>query len=75
DVCTACETCLDRCPAAALAMGAEDVPVVDLDKCFGCAVCATGCPSETITMVSKPGFPEPPVNAQALREAFRASRK
>lgn len=75
DVCTACETCLDRCPAAALVMGDEDVPVVDLDRCFGCAACATGCPSETITMVSKPGFPEPPANTDALREAFQASRK
>ena len=73
DECTACETCLDRCPASALTMGGENVPVVDLDRCFGCAVCATGCPSEAITMVSKPEFPEPPANREALREALQAS--
>ena len=53
-------------------MGDDDVPVVDLDRCFGCAVCATGCPDEAIKMVNKPGYPEIPRDAKALREAARA---
>lgn len=65
DICVACQTCLDRCPASALDMG-DDVPEVDLDRCFGCAVCATGCPEEAISMEAKPGFPEPPKDMQAL---------
>lgn len=71
--CTACETCIERCPPEALALGEDDVPEVDLDRCFGCAVCATGCPSEAITMVSKPGFQEPPKDGKALGEAIKAS--
>lgn len=73
DLCEACETCIDRCPAEALTMGEDDVPRVDLDRCFGCAVCATGCPSEAISMATKPGFPEPPRDGKALAEAIRAS--
>ena len=55
-------------------MGDEDVPEVDLDRCFGCAVCATGCTEEAITMVNKPGFPEPPKDGKALKEALKVSR-
>ena len=74
DECNACETCIERCPPEALVMGEDDVPEVDLDRCFGCAVCATGCPDEAIVMKNKPGFPEPPKDAKALREAIKASR-
>jgi Pyruvate/2-oxoacid:ferredoxin oxidoreductase delta subunit len=74
DLCSACETCIERCPAEALAMGSNDVPEVNLERCFGCAVCATGCPSEAITMVNKTGFPAPPKDNKALVEAIRASR-
>ena len=74
DLCVACETCIDRCPPEALTMGEDDVPTVDLDRCFGCAVCATGCPEEAIKMVNKPGFPEPPKDGKALKEAIIASR-
>ena len=75
DECKACETCIERCPPEALTMGEKDVPEVDFDRCFGCAVCATGCPSEAIKMVAKEGFPEPPKDAKALREAIEASRQ
>ncbi|MCP4751727.1 MAG: hypothetical protein GY866_12595 [Proteobacteria bacterium] len=72
DECTACETCLDRCPAEALALGEDDVPKVDFDRCFGCAVCATGCPSEAIAMVNKSGYAEPFQNAQTMKKALKA---
>jgi len=71
DVCTACETCIDRCPPEAMTMGEDSLPKVDPDRCFGCAVCATGCPSGAISMVNKPDFPEPPQNRKALKEALK----
>jgi Pyruvate/2-oxoacid:ferredoxin oxidoreductase delta subunit len=70
--CVACGTCVDRCPAEALALE-EGPPQVDRDRCFGCAVCATGCPSEAIDMISRPGLPETPKNGKALGEAIKAS--
>jgi Pyruvate/2-oxoacid:ferredoxin oxidoreductase delta subunit len=74
DLCTACETCVERCPSEALAMGEDDLPRVDLDRCFGCAVCATGCPSGAIAMTNKARFPAPPKDRKALKEALQGSR-
>lgn len=73
DLCTACETCIDRCPPEALVMGDDDLPKIDLNRCFGCAVCATGCPSDAVTMVNKPEFEAPPKNQKALTEALMNS--
>ena len=73
DLCTACETCIERCPPEALAMGDNDVPQVNLDRCFGCAVCATGCPSDAIVMEVKPDFPVPPKDTKALVTSLKAS--
>jgi Pyruvate/2-oxoacid:ferredoxin oxidoreductase delta subunit len=72
DRCATCGTCLERCPAAALEMGAEDLPVVDMDRCFGCAVCATGCPEEAIRMVAKPNFDPPPKDVKELVANLKA---
>jgi len=73
DLCTACETCIERCPPEALAMGDNDVPQLNLDRCFGCAVCATGCPTEAIAMEAKSDFPEPPKDPKELITALKAS--
>jgi Pyruvate/2-oxoacid:ferredoxin oxidoreductase delta subunit len=73
--CTVCEQCIDDCPATALAMSEDDALVVDLDRCFGCGVCATVCPTEAIALIAKPGYPEPPVDAQALRQALKTGAR
>jgi Pyruvate/2-oxoacid:ferredoxin oxidoreductase delta subunit len=73
DACNACEECVDRCPATALAMSEDDVPQVDLDRCFGCGVCATTCPTEAFVLIAKEGFPEPPVDQEAFKKAFKAA--
>lgn len=75
DLCTACETCIDRCPTSALTMGADNLPHVNLDRCIGCGVCATGCPEGAIGLEERPGVPVPPVDQKALKEAIRASRR
>jgi electron transport complex protein RnfB len=73
DLCTACETCLERCPPQALAMGDNEIPAVDLDRCFGCAVCATGCPSDAIAMEAKTDFQAPPKDPKELIASLKAS--
>jgi Pyruvate/2-oxoacid:ferredoxin oxidoreductase delta subunit len=73
DLCTSCETCVDRCPSKARTMG-DRIPKFDTDRCFGCGVCATGCPAEAIVLEEKPGLPEPPANRKALREALELSK-
>ena len=54
ELCTACETCIENCPAEALTMGAQDVPQVNLDRCIGCGVCASGCPEDAIVLDVRP---------------------
>jgi Pyruvate/2-oxoacid:ferredoxin oxidoreductase delta subunit len=71
--CSACETCIERCPSEALTMGEANVPVVNTDRCFGCGVCATGCPESAIAMENKPGFPDPPKTVKALVTALKNS--
>ena len=65
--CTACETCVERCPMAALPMGDEEIPTVDLGRCIGCGVCATGCPEQAIEMLARPEIPEPPRDRRELK--------
>jgi Pyruvate/2-oxoacid:ferredoxin oxidoreductase delta subunit len=71
--CNACEECVESCPATALAMSGDDIPLVDLDRCFGCGVCATTCPTEAISLIAKPGFPEPPLDQAALKQALKTA--
>jgi Pyruvate/2-oxoacid:ferredoxin oxidoreductase delta subunit len=71
--CNACEDCVDKCPATALAMSKEDLPTVDLDRCFGCGVCATICPTEAFVLVAKEGYPAPPADLEALKQAFKTA--
>ena len=54
-------------------MGDDDVPQVNLDRCFGCAVCASGCPTEAIVMEAKPDYPAPPKDPKELVTSIKAS--
>lgn len=73
DLCTACETCIDRCPADAMSLDGDGPPEVDMDRCFGCGVCATGCSTEAIMMEAKPDAMDVPQDTKALKEAIKAS--
>jgi len=73
DLCTTCETCVDRCPAKALTLR-ENVPEVNMDRCFGCGICSTGCPAEAVVLEERPGAPEPPMNRKALRQAMESQK-
>lgn len=63
DLCTGCETCIDRCQFGALSIP-EDVCVVDSKRCIGCGVCAVVCPERAleIVRVETPEKPPPPAH-------------
>jgi Fe-S-cluster-containing hydrogenase component 2 len=63
-LCSECETCVDRCQMDAITM--EDGPArVILDRCIGCGLCITTCPSEALTLKKKSdeALRQPPQNA------------
>jgi heterodisulfide reductase subunit A-like polyferredoxin len=47
DRCTACETCVDECPAQAITMN-KDKANVNKELCVDCGSCVDVCPSEAI---------------------------
>lgn len=49
DKCTGCESCVESCPAEAIAMK-DGKAVVDADACVDCGVCVDECPVEAIVM-------------------------
>ncbi len=62
DLCTGCESCLERCQFGALSIP-EDVCVVDPERCIGCGVCAIVCP-ETAMEIIKSESPEKPASPE-----------
>lgn len=54
EVCTGCETCLDRCQMGALSMGDDGLARVDGDRCIGCGLCVPSCPVEALRLLPKP---------------------
>lgn len=49
DLCVGCETCVDECPAEAIAME-DGIAKVDKKKCTECKTCVDVCPSAAIQM-------------------------
>jgi uncharacterized protein (DUF362 family)/NAD-dependent dihydropyrimidine dehydrogenase PreA subunit len=48
-LCTACGSCIERCPVSALSM-AGDLPNVDADTCIACFCCQELCPEKAMTL-------------------------
>jgi ferredoxin len=61
DMCSGCETCLDRCQMEAIDI-VDDVATINLDKCIGCGLCVSTCPSEAMSLKKKDEEYEPPKN-------------
>jgi Na+-translocating ferredoxin:NAD+ oxidoreductase subunit B len=47
--CSACATCVERCPVKAIALR-EAVLTIDRSQCIGCGLCITGCPSDALAL-------------------------
>ncbi|MFB0561331.1 MAG: DUF362 domain-containing protein [Candidatus Lokiarchaeia archaeon] len=71
ELCTACETCLDRCQMAALKI-VEGVSSVDLGRCIGCGNCVPTCSSEAITLRKKEEEVVPPKTSEDLYQTIKS---
>ena len=54
ELCTACETCRERCQIAAVTINDDNVAEINLDRCIGCGLCVTTCPDEALHLELKP---------------------
>ena len=52
ELCTGCETCVDRCQMEAVEV-VDGISAVLLNRCIGCGLCVTSCPTEAIQLVKK----------------------
>ena len=57
ELCTGCETCIDRCPVQAISV--ENTATVDRELCLGCGLCASVCLEEAITLELRDDREEP----------------
>lgn len=55
ELCTCCETCIERCQMGAIALNEDEVAEVNLDRCIGCGLCVTTCSGEALHLEIKPG--------------------
>jgi len=62
DMCTGCETCLERCQMDAITFSEEDVAEINLDRCIGCGLCITTCPTEAMQLKPKENLYTPPAS-------------
>ncbi len=52
DLCSGCETCMERCQMEAIYMD-DDWAAVDLKRCIGCGLCVTTCPTKALSLRPK----------------------
>jgi Na+-translocating ferredoxin:NAD+ oxidoreductase RNF subunit RnfB len=52
EMCTGCETCVERCQFGAPSL-VDNVSRVDLKRCVGCGLCVVTCSSGSMTLVRK----------------------
>jgi heterodisulfide reductase subunit A-like polyferredoxin len=49
ELCSSCETCLERCYFDAITLEEEgDTASINAEKCMGCGLCTVTCPEEAI---------------------------
>jgi len=53
EMCTGCETCVERCQFGAPSL-VDNISHVDQKRCVGCGQCVMTCPSGAMTLVRKP---------------------
>ncbi len=68
DLCTGCETCVERCQMDAIEINDDAVALVDLPRCIGCGLCVPTCPADAMQLKLKDEDQRriPPENAKEL---------
>jgi ferredoxin len=73
DLCTGCETCLERCQMDALTI-LDGISAVNRDRCIGCGLCVPICPEEAIQLLENEQSYIPPPDAYTLYDQIRSNK-
>jgi heterodisulfide reductase subunit A-like polyferredoxin len=71
-LCTACETCLERCPVTAISI--DEFAMVNKQQCIGCGLCVGSCPEEAIALQVDPDNKLPPATLGRLEKEIKAGQ-
>ncbi len=76
ELCSSCETCLDRCQMDAITM-IDEIANVDSRRCIGCGLCVSTCPVEAIHLKRKDPsqIVVPPVSGQELYQKIATEKE
>ena len=70
ELCSGCETCVERCQMEAITMEDDDlnrwISIVDLDRCIGCGNCVATCESDAMTLQKREKEIVPPKDRAEL---------
>ena len=73
ELCSGCETCLDRCQIDALTI-IDGVSNVNQDRCLGCGLCVSTCPEDAIQLNPNETIYTPPSDWKALYEKIASNK-
>lgn len=73
DLCSGCETCLERCQMDALTM-IDSISHVNRDRCIGCGLCVSTCPDDAIELSLNEQLSVPPSDFDALYDQISSDR-
>lgn len=71
--CTACLTCIERCPMDAVIESEQGVEI-DPARCIGCGVCLSTCPEKAISLTPKEPTVTPPATFEEKLDRITAER-
>ncbi|MFH1886218.1 MAG: 4Fe-4S binding protein [Pseudomonadota bacterium] len=75
ELCTGCETCLDRCQMGAISLDDDGLAEINLDRCIGCGLCVTTCPVVALKLTAKPQEEHRIPPATSLDQMLSLARK
>ncbi len=74
ELCAACETCEERCPVNAIAVGDAGVAEVQEELCIGCGVCTPTCDTEAVDLVQREAAEPPPDLEKFFTARYKAEK-
>ena len=73
DLCSGCESCLERCQMDAFTIF-DDISIVNRDRCIGCGLCISTCPEDAIQLIANEEQSVPPRDYHALYDQISSNR-